>query len=420
MNESTSNTPEAGKEDSLQDMIDFMGKEDESPNKEEKGKKETKNEKVEDGKEEDEESKEDDEEHIELKDDEEDDEDEKKTEEDEDEVLAIPVKKSVILAKYPKLFKDFPILEKTYYGHQKFAEVFATPEDASEAAEKLEGFAKLEHSIIEEGNLIGVLSAVKEANPDAFNKIADNYFEMLGQVSPEAQYHVISGVMKGLIRNMMKIGNQQGERGEPLKEAAHIINQYLFNDGAEVTPHQKLSKETPESEEARKLKSDRENFTRERYETARDGMNDKLGKILRSTINQNIDPKGGMSDYVKRHAINECVDIVNNLIREDKPFLKNLDKLWSNAFQNNFNANSLDQIRKAMLSKAKTLLPGALKKVRNDAIRGLDNTRTEKDRRGPLTPGKSSAESSSRGNKPKEVDTRGMNTLDALNALMGD
>lgn len=414
MNESTSEP-----RDTIQNMINFMGEDDknELPGDEDKGKE--KEEKVRGDIEEDQETDEgeENEDEIKLVDDEQGDKD-GDNEDEKEEVLALPVKKGVILKKYPNLFKDFPILEKTYYAHQQYSEVFATPDDAREAAERVETLNKFEQSLIENGDLTGVLSAVKEANPESFNKIADEYFEALGKVDREAQFHVAGGVIKGLIVNMIKTARSQGEKGEPLQEAAHIINQYIFGSD-EFEPQRKLSKQNPESEEAKRLKEERANFTKQKYEDARDTLNTKVGNILKSTINQNIDPKGGMSDYVKRNAVNDVLTIINGSLREDRAFTKQLDKLWENAFSKNFSEDSLTQIRRAILSKSKTLLPSALKKVRNEAIRGLDKSRTERDRRGPLTPGRSSTESS-RGKDSKEKDTRGMRTLDALNALMDD
>lgn len=413
MSDSNEQTNVSSKEDIFkalnEDDDESPGKDD---NREEKEKKSAKNE-VEDT-ETDEGEDEDEKETIELVDDEQGDDEPKETEEK----LAIPVKKGLILKKYPELFKDFPILEKTYYAHQKYAEVFATPEEAQEAAERVGTLDKFEKHLVEDGSLIEVLTAVKETNPESFNKIVDDYFEVLGKVDPQAQLHVAGGVIKGLIVNMIKAARSQGEKGEPLAEAAHIINQYIFGSD-QFEPQGKLSKQTPENEEAKKLQKEREEFTNQKYEDARSTLNGKVTNILKSTINANIDPKGGMTDYVKRNAVNDALNIVNEAIRNDKAFMKILDGLWKNAFQKNFDKNALAQIESALKSKARTVLEGAIKKVRNEAFRGLNTSRTERDRRGPLTPGRSSSESN-RGNKGKEVDTKGMRTVDALNALMGD
>src|SRR6267142_1435217 len=68
--------------------------------------------------------------------------DKKKTKELEDEEeqpeeqleLVTPSSKRDILAKYPKIFKDFPYLEKAYYREQQYTEVFPNPADAKKAA----------------------------------------------------------------------------------------------------------------------------------------------------------------------------------------------------------------------------------------------------------------------------------------------
>lgn len=411
MNELMSDDKISETGDKIQDTINFLGEDDELQGKDNK-REEKEKEDIGD-EQEDKEAEDGDEEKEEIKLVEEDEDEEKA----EDEVLAIPVKKSVILAKYPNLFKDFPILEKTYYTHQKYAEIFPTPEDAIEAQEKIESYTRLEEDLVEKGDLTAVLAAVKETNPDAFHKIADDYFEMLGKVDPQAQFHVVSGLMKGLITNLVKTGRAQGKDGEPLIETAHILNQYLFNSN-EFEPQKRLSRQSSDNDEAKKLKEERQKFVNEKYDNARTGLNNKVSNILKSTIAANIDPKGGMSDYVKKNAVNDALNDISSSIREDKIFVKHLDKLWENAFKNDFNSNSLDQIRKAILAKAKALLPGTLKKVRSEAIRGLDKSRKETtDRKGPLSPGRSSSESSSRG---KNTDIKGMKTLDALNALMDD
>src|SRR6188508_1980225 len=55
---------------------------------------------------------------------------------EEDLELTTPVRRKEILAKYPKLFKDFPYLEKAYYREQQFTEINPTIEDARVASEK--------------------------------------------------------------------------------------------------------------------------------------------------------------------------------------------------------------------------------------------------------------------------------------------
>jgi hypothetical protein len=48
-----------------------------------------------------------------------------------------------------------------------------------------------------------------------------------------------------------------------------------------------------------------------------------------------------------------------------------MDRLWEKAFESGFDTESVERIRKAYVSKAKTLLPSVIKKARNEALRGL-------------------------------------------------
>jgi len=44
--------------------------------------------------------------------------------------------------------------------------------------------------------------------------------------------------------------------------------------------------------------------------------------------------------------------------------------MWQKAFEDNFSKTSIDRIKSAYLSKAKTLLPAVIKKARTEALKG--------------------------------------------------
>src|SRR5262245_60605887 len=74
--------------------------------------------------------------------------------------ITTPVRRKEILAKYPKLFKDFPYLEKAYYREQQFTELLPTIADAKLAVEKAQILDRTEQQVMS-GDIIGVLSAYK-------------------------------------------------------------------------------------------------------------------------------------------------------------------------------------------------------------------------------------------------------------------
>jgi uncharacterized membrane-anchored protein YjiN (DUF445 family) len=160
--------------------------------------------------------------------------------------------------------------------------------------------------------------------------------------------------------------------GAPLQSAAALLNQFLFGTTKYVPPSALSVEEKPENnEKERALEEKEQKFEKQRFESARDNLGTRVENSIRKTIEQYIDPRSVMTDYVKKTAIKESVDTVQNLLGKDTRFKSLLDKLWDNAYKNDYNTESLEKIRSAVLSRAKTLLPTVLKKARNEALKGM-------------------------------------------------
>jgi hypothetical protein len=359
-------TPEMGKEDTIK----FLGEDDEEAEKidlEQKDKKDDKEAKEPKDKDEEEGDKE-------AKDSEEDElkEIEEELEEPDEEKLELttPVRRSEILKKYPTLFKDFPYLEKAYYREQQFTEIFPTIPDAKEAMEKADTLDKFEKDIFTDGNTEILLEGLKAQNPKSFHKVVDNYLTVLSKVDEKAYLHVIGNTIKHTIAGMVQ--EARSTSNEALQNAAVILNQYVFGS-SNYTPPSNLSKESSNEDDGEKAKFDRQRqeFVKEKFETAQEDLNGRVNNILKSTIEGNIDPKDSMSAYVKKNASREALESLTNLIEKDSRFKTLIDKLWENAFNKNFNRDSLDKIKSAYTSKAKTLLPAVIKQARNEALKGM-------------------------------------------------
>jgi hypothetical protein len=355
---------------SLEETVNLLAEDDESDDKEtiELPKKEVKTEKKEE--EEDEEDPEEDRED----DNEEEEEDEldelvEEIEEpdDEDLELTTPVPRREILAKYPQLFKEFPYLEKAYYREQQFTQIFPSIDDAKEAQAKSGTLDGLERELAD-GNIKNVLSAVKDVNKNAFNKLTDDYLMTLREVDPSAWNHVVGNLIKDTIVAMVQ--EASGSQNDSLKAAAALLNQFVFGT-TEFEAAKKLHKEEKANTEDEKLKRERQEFIQQRYETARNDISSRVDNLIKRTIADNIDPKSSMTDYVKRQASREAFEQVQDLINKDARFKAILDKLWKHSFSSNFNRDSQESIRRAFITRAKTVLPAVIKKARNDALKGL-------------------------------------------------
>ncbi len=290
--------------------------------------------------------------------------------------LQVPVSKKEILAKYPNLFKDFKFLETAYYKEQKYSELLPTIEDAKEAVERSETLKKFEETIFS-GNTGEVLKVVKEQDPEAFGKIVENYLPNLMATDQKAYYHVIGNVMNQLVTEMTQAAKSSGN--EDLEIAAGLVRRYVFNsDKVEIKPFTDTV-QTKENKESDKIKKEREQFNQERFQTVASDLYTRTDNLLRRTIYDNIDPKGVMSEYVKKNAVKDCLNEVKNLMK-DKRFNDGINNLWRAAEKKSYNKEATDQIKKAILGRAKSLLPTVINKTRTEALKGSSVIKNKEDK----------------------------------------
>lgn len=415
-----------------EDIIEFLGGDDEpetldlipkDKDKEKGDKKDKEKDKESDKTDEtsdDDEVKEDDEEIDELKEIE--DELEEPTEEQLE--LVTPVRRREILKKYPQLFKDFPYLEKAYYREQQFTELLPTIDDAKQAVEAKSILDSFEKDLMS-GNSETVLKAVKSENPTAFAKMADNYMLTLRNVDENAYFHVLGNITKHTIAAMVQ--EARNSKNEELQNAALLLNQFVFGTSTYSPPQNLAKPEQPGDKDKENKISEREQtFIKQQFESTRGDLNTRVNNTLRNTIQAHIDPKSSMTDYVRRNAERDALEQLEGLISKDSRFKTLVDRLWEKAYTDGFTQEAKDRIKSAYLSKAKTLLPSVIKKARNEALRGIgkrvkdddnDSEVVERDnKKGPVNQGKPRSQISAGKIKDAKDIPKGMKTIDFLNA----
>lgn len=328
--------------------------------------------------------------------------------------LVTPVRRKEILAKYPNLFKDFPYLENAYYREQQFTEILGTIEDARTAASKADILDRFEAEILG-GSTENVLKAVKNENPEGFNKLVDDYLPTLARVDENAYMHLLGNITKHTIVAMVKEARSSGN--DVLQNAAAILNQFVFGT-TNFTPAKNLSKQNPQEQAQNEQVNQRElMFVQQQFESTNGDINTRVNNTLKNTVEAHIDPRGTMSEYVKKKAIGDAMDTLAGLMEKDTRFRTLTDKLWEQSFKENFSAGSRDRIRSAFLAKAKTLLPSVIKKARNDALRGTGHRVTEETtpNKGPIVAGKPRSQTPGKIREAKDIPKK-MSTLEFLNS----
>jgi hypothetical protein len=324
----------------------------------------------------------------------------KEEELDEDIDIIVPVNKKVIEKEFPGLFKKFPQLEAAYYKSQQYAEVFPSVNDAREAFTKAENLDKFESDILD-GNLEVLFRTVKENAPKSLNKIADNLIQTIYKVDESVALHITGNILRNILIKSEKDGIRT--KNEDLQTAAKIINAHILG-GDEIETPSKLQGNEKENEEESKLNKEREEFEKEKFNSALNSLQGRVDNTIKATIDANIDPKNVMTPYVKKNAIKDASEQVESLINKDKAFQNVLNNLWRSAKDAKYSSPSLERIRSAYLSKAKTVLRDAIRSARNEALKesGKSSNDSEfKDKKGSLPVHRSSTTSNT--SKVKEI-----------------
>ena len=366
------------------------------------------------------------EEEPEKEEDEEDKEDELSEFEDDDETpneeeleLSTPVRKKEILKKYPELFKDFPYLEKAYFREQQYTEIFPTPSDAREAAEKAEALDGFEQSMTN-GDVGELFTNVRDTDENGFYKLVDNFLPALAKFDGNAYGTVIGNVIKHAVLTMIEEAKEN--KDENLEIAAQILYKHTFSTTKWENP-KALAKQEDPNKPKDKVAEKEQALIQKEFTRAKDGLNSKVNNSIKATIDANIDSKEQMTPYVKKQAAREAFEEVTKILNTDKRLKQVIDNLWERSHKAEYSQESLNAIRAAVNARIKTVLPAVLKKARIEALKGMGKNVREKVEEDTDTGNKRTSapqvhrrqQQVSRITNPKEI-PKGMTSLEFLNS----
>ncbi len=330
--------------------------------------------------------------------------------EDEVELKNVPRKKE-ILAAFPELFKKFPGIESAIYRDRQFSEVFPTPRDAQEAATKSQAYESISEQLMA-GSIKEVFSGIRDEDPESFNRVVDNILPDLYNTDKTAYFHVTGTIVSDCIGKMIQYAKAQNN--ESVGMAAQILNQFVFGTN-DYQPVQKLAKQLQQDDQ---LNQERESFARERFETVSGELVSKTDNLIKAGIVKAIDPKQQMTAYVRDIAVEKAFKEAEKLVSEDKAFSKVINSMWRRAIASGYGKESVDKIKSTYLSRVSQVLPAVVKKHRNEAFKGMGKyVRTSKDRKGPISAGKSVSQSNSGKQNVREQASKipsGMTSADYL------
>jgi len=120
-------------------------------------------------------------------------------------------------------------------------------------------------------------------------------------------------------------------------------------------------------------------FNETRLNSSQSEIKTSVNNRLKAAIEQNLDPKKSMSEYVRKNAIRDVQEKLDNLMNRDDRFKAIVKNLWKAATKADFSKESLDRISSAHLIKAKSLLLPVIKAARNEALKGMSLSKKSKE-----------------------------------------
>lgn len=313
---------------------------------------------------------------------------------DEEFEIEAPPRKKEILKEYPELFKKFPFLEKMLYRDRQYNELFGSFDDAKEAAEQASNFQEFEKQLLS-GDTEQILREVKETDQRAFNIILDEYLPTLARIDRQAYLHVTGNLNRRLIMEMMQ--EAKDSENEDLKQAALILNQFIFGSAKFTAPANLVDRSKEADEKNSEAEQERLAEAKGRFEEVREDLQTQVDNTLRATISEYIDPRNTMSAYVKKNAVNDALKYLGELIAQDGSVVKNLNRLWKAAYENRYSRDYTGKIKSYYLSKAKANLKSAIMRARAEAL---------KDSRPPKDKNETDEDSELRDQEPRQSPRR--------------
>lgn len=279
-----------------------------------------------------------------------------------------------IKTKYPNIFKEIPQLATAIRNDRAYSEIFASPEDARDAANVASYFNKLETSIMS-GSAKELLTDIERTNPDTFKKVARDFLPTIRGKSMELFAEITLPVVNDILRSAIR--DAEGSENVNLKHAALHLAKYLY--GKPEIP-QEISRQQAPNPEEEKLNRDRQQFWQEK---AQDFSSDCFSEGRDATfaeIAKGIDNDKSISSFLKTTLKEKIFTEVDNLLGKDVRHLRQMNALWRRAESSGFPKEARKEIINAYLRGAKALIPGVRQRLRAEAgLQSPSNGKEEKE-----------------------------------------
>lgn len=279
-----------------------------------------------------------------------------------------------IEAKFPGVFKAFPGLKKEFFLAKQYRDVFSTPEEAKEAAERAPLFKAFEQDIIA-GNSKLLLNSIKETGgEEALKSFANKFLPTLLELDRNEYVRVTKPLLVGVLKRCEEEGKKLDNKN--VQNAAKLIHQMVFGS-LEI----KDVEEPKEDPRDKQIKDERNKLESERYTEFRDYVLSDGETAIANEITQRADPKKVLSEGIRKYIVRETFDALSEILSKDREHVSRMDRLFSDARNTLSNRNtwqaSKTRIINAYLARARAEIPAIAKKLLSEVVKNNPTQRKE-------------------------------------------
>jgi hypothetical protein len=272
-------------------------------------------------------------------------------------------------------------LRNAYYRESKYTELFATVEDAREAAENNQTFMDLNNSLIGAGDSKQLLEAIKQANPASFKKIAKGFLDTVNVVDNDTFKEAVAPLVRRMAKQIQAAGKKMVDRdsednqGKALVATARNIMQFFFDDADEINREEPRPQE--KSDKEKDLDRREANIANEKFAGAYRVAETSVERNLDKQILDGLDPDNRFNDFTRDNLLEKIKTEVKKQIEKDQSHLRRMSSLWKRSESTGYNRESLSRIVSAYLERARPIIPIVRNKYRGIAIKGKPANTTE-------------------------------------------
>ena len=257
-----------------------------------------------------------------------------------------------IVAKYPRLFKEFPELSKAFFRERDFTKLFPTLSDAQDAANKAQMYDVSAQALLS-GDAKDFIDLMKRSkNDDVLQSFTSTFLPAIYEADKEGfQEHFVTPIISRLV-TVMKTNGKKFDN-DAMVDAAKVVAKFIFNseEEPEVKPKKIEKKEDDEQNNfwARRGAEFQQDVQFRGYTQAHE--------LVLSTIKPHI-KEAGLNEKKANLLSREMFEDIDAILGKDERYQSQIASLWKSARGKGFNGEIGNRIINLYMSKVKAVLPG--------------------------------------------------------------